>query len=39
QVIIVLMFIGRIGPLTLAFSLSKMKKSNIRYPGDDVFTG
>lgn len=39
EVIIVLMFIGRIGPLTLAFSLSRPKKSNIRYPGEDIFTG
>lgn len=39
EVIILLMFIGRIGPLTLAFSLARPKKSNIRYPGDDVFTG
>lgn len=39
EAIIVLMFIGRIGPLTLAFSLSRPKKSNIRYPSEDIFTG
>lgn len=39
EVIIVMMFIGRIGPLTLAFMLAKPKKSNIRYPEDEVFTG
>ncbi|MDE5413649.1 TrkH family potassium uptake protein [Alkalihalobacterium chitinilyticum] len=39
QVIILLMFIGRIGPLTLAFTLARPKKSNIRYPDEEVFTG
>ncbi|WP_169824083.1 TrkH family potassium uptake protein [Anaerobacillus alkalidiazotrophicus] len=39
QIIILMMFIGRIGPLTLAFTLAKPKKSNIRYPEDEVFTG
>lgn len=38
-IIIVLMFIGRIGPLTLAFSLAKAQKSNIGYPEGEVFTG
>jgi len=38
-IIIVLMFIGRIGPLTLAFSLAKAQKSSIRYPNGEVFTG
>ncbi|MFC0470487.1 TrkH family potassium uptake protein [Halalkalibacter kiskunsagensis] len=38
-IIIVLMFIGRIGPLTLAFSLAKAQKSSIRYPDGEVFTG
>ncbi|SES11409.1 TrkH family potassium uptake protein [Salipaludibacillus aurantiacus] len=39
QVIIVLMVIGRIGPVTLAFALSKTEPSKIRYPKGDVFTG
>ncbi|MFC7392384.1 TrkH family potassium uptake protein [Scopulibacillus cellulosilyticus] len=38
-IIIFLMFLGRVGPLTLAFSLSAPKKSNIRFPSGDVFTG
>ncbi|MDV2686129.1 TrkH family potassium uptake protein [Alkalihalophilus lindianensis] len=39
QIIIVLMFIGRIGPVTLAFALAKSRPSNVRYPKGDVFTG
>lgn len=39
EIIIVLMFIGRIGPLTLAFSLAKTQKASIRYPDGEVFTG
>ncbi|MFC0557781.1 TrkH family potassium uptake protein [Halalkalibacter alkalisediminis] len=39
EFIIVLMFIGRIGPLTLAFSLARTQKANIRYPDGEVFTG
>lgn len=35
----VLMFIGRIGPLTLFFLLLKPRKENYRYPYDQVFTG
>lgn len=38
-VIIVVMFIGRIGPLTIAFTLATPKRSNVRYPEEDVFTG
>ncbi|MDX1806582.1 MAG: TrkH family potassium uptake protein [Paenisporosarcina sp.] len=33
------MFVGRIGPLTLFFLLMKPKKVNYRYPYDQVFTG
>lgn len=33
------MFVGRIGPLTLFFLLTKPKKVNYRYPYDQVFTG
>lgn len=39
QIIIVLMFIGRIGPLTLAFTLARPKKAAVRYPEEEVFTG
>ncbi|MFB5663672.1 TrkH family potassium uptake protein [Alteribacillus sp. HJP-4] len=38
-VIIILMFMGRIGPVTLAFALASSKQSNIRYPKGDIFTG
>jgi len=34
-----IMFVGRIGPLTLFFLLMKPKKVNYRYPYDQVFTG
>ncbi|WP_141433293.1 TrkH family potassium uptake protein [Bacillus sp. 03113] len=38
-VIILVMFIGKLGPLTLAFSLAKPSKEKIRYPNEDVLTG
>lgn len=38
-VIIFIMFIGKVGPLTLAFSLARSAKRNIRYPDGEVFTG
>lgn len=40
-IIMIMMFIGRIGPLTFAFTLSKRKhkESKIRCPEDDVFIG
>ncbi len=38
-IIIVIMFIGRIGPLTFVFSFAKTEQSNIRYPDGEVFTG
>ncbi|MFB1051603.1 TrkH family potassium uptake protein [Paraliobacillus sp. JSM ZJ581] len=37
--IILLMFIGRLGPLTFAFLLAKPHKTNIRYPKGDIYTG
>ncbi|MER2010174.1 MAG: TrkH family potassium uptake protein [Psychrobacillus sp.] len=37
--ICVLMFLGRIGPLTLFFILTKPKKVKYKYPNDQVFTG
>ncbi|TCP30539.1 trk system potassium uptake protein TrkH [Scopulibacillus darangshiensis] len=38
-IIMLMMFFGRLGLLTLAFSLSAPGKRNIRYPNGDVFTG
>lgn len=38
-IIMCIMFLGKIGPLTLAFSLAKPNKTNIRYPDGDIFTG
>ncbi|WHY74885.1 TrkH family potassium uptake protein [Fictibacillus enclensis] len=38
-IIICVMFLGKIGPLTLAFSIARPDKSNIRYPDGDLFTG
>ncbi|AIY04440.1 Potassium uptake protein [Planococcus sp. PAMC 21323] len=35
----IVMFTGRIGPLTLFFILMKPRKENYRYPYDPVFTG
>ncbi|MFD1019649.1 TrkH family potassium uptake protein [Thalassobacillus hwangdonensis] len=38
-VIIAVMFIGKLGPLTLAFSLAKPKLEKIRYPKEDILAG
>ncbi|WP_044748891.1 TrkH family potassium uptake protein [Bacillus alveayuensis] len=38
-VIIIVMFVGKLGPLTLAFSLAKPEKAKIRYPNEDILTG
>ncbi len=38
-VIIFMMFIGKIGPLTLAFSLARQSVENIRYPKEDILAG
>ncbi|MCR8847834.1 TrkH family potassium uptake protein [Rossellomorea sp. SC111] len=38
-VIIIVMFTGKLGPLTLAFSLSRPDKEKIRYPKEDILTG
>lgn len=38
-VVVIIMFCGKIGPLTLAFSFAKSRKANIRYPESDVLTG
>ncbi|WP_428911829.1 TrkH family potassium uptake protein [Niallia sp. Krafla_26] len=37
--IIFIMFLGKLGPLTLAFSLAKPDKTNIRYPSESILTG
>ncbi|WP_102345119.1 TrkH family potassium uptake protein [Bacillus sp. Marseille-P3661] len=39
EVIIIIMFIGKIGPLTLAFSLTKQERTAIRYPKEEILTG
>ncbi len=38
-IIIIIMFAGKLGPLTLAFSLARPEKSKIRYPHEDILTG
>lgn len=38
-IIMILMFIGRVGPLTIAFALSKSTKPRISYPKGEIFTG
>ncbi|KMK92629.1 TrkH family potassium uptake protein [Rossellomorea marisflavi] len=38
-VIIFVMFAGKMGPLTLAYSLSRPGKEKIRYPKEDILTG
>ncbi|MDQ0857492.1 trk system potassium uptake protein TrkH [Bacillus sp. V2I10] len=39
EVIIVIMFIGKVGPLTLLFTLTKPQKQKIKYPNEDILTG
>jgi trk system potassium uptake protein len=38
-IIIFIMFLGKVGPLTLAFSLSKQKREAVRYPNEDIMLG
>lgn len=38
-VIVVIMFVGKLGPLTLAFSLAQTKDDIIQYPPEDILTG
>ncbi|MGM9923508.1 MAG: TrkH family potassium uptake protein [Bacillus sp. (in: firmicutes)] len=38
-VLIFIMFLGKIGPLTLVYSLAKKEKESVRYPAEDVLTG
>lgn len=38
-IIVFIMFLGKLGPLTLAFSLAKPGHGKIRYPSEDILTG
>ncbi|MCH1627376.1 TrkH family potassium uptake protein [Ferdinandcohnia quinoae] len=38
-VIIFMMFLGKLGPLTLVFSLARPEKGKIKYPNEDILTG
>ena len=38
-IIICTMFLGKLGPLTLLYSISKPEKVKIRYPDGELFTG
>ncbi|WP_226682502.1 TrkH family potassium uptake protein [Sutcliffiella horikoshii] len=38
-VIVFIMLLGKLGPLTLAYSLAKPKPSKVRYPNEDLLTG
>nr|WP_268951592.1 potassium transporter TrkG [Robertmurraya siralis] len=38
-IIIFVMFFGKLGPLTLAFSLAQPEIEKIKYPSEDVLTG
>ncbi|MDA1476160.1 TrkH family potassium uptake protein [Bacillus changyiensis] len=37
--IVFIMFLGKLGPLTLAFSLAKPQQDNLRYSSEDILTG
>ena len=39
MLIVFIMFLGKLGPLTLAFSLARPEKENIRYSSEDILTG
>ncbi|AXM89737.1 Ktr system potassium transporter B [Anoxybacillus ayderensis G10] len=39
MLIIFVMLFGKLGPLTLVYSIAKPKKTNIRYPNGDILTG
>ncbi|MDH2879144.1 TrkH family potassium uptake protein [Bacillus cytotoxicus] len=38
-IIIFMMFFGKMGPLTLAFSFARKKQKKIKYPNEDLLTG
>ncbi|MBC6975759.1 potassium transporter TrkH [Bacillus sp. Xin] len=37
--IIFMMFFGKMGPLTLAFSFARKKQRKVKYPNEDILTG
>ncbi|MFC0270876.1 TrkH family potassium uptake protein [Metabacillus herbersteinensis] len=39
QIIIFMMILGKLGPLTLVFSLANPAKEKIKYPNEDILTG
>lgn len=39
EVIIFIMFLGKVGPLTLLFSIARPQKQKIKYPNEDILTG
>lgn len=38
-VIVFIMLLGKLGPLTLAYSLAKPRPAKVRYPNEDLLTG
>jgi trk system potassium uptake protein len=38
-IIMFIMFLGKMGPLTLVYSISKPEKTKVRYPDGEMFTG
>lgn len=38
-IIVFMMFFGKMGPLTLAFSFARKKQRKIKYPNEDILTG
>jgi trk system potassium uptake protein len=38
-IIMFIMFLGKMGPLTLVYSISKPEKTKVRYPDGELFTG
>ncbi|HWO77392.1 MAG TPA: TrkH family potassium uptake protein [Bacillus sp. (in: firmicutes)] len=38
-IIVLVMFLGKLGPLTLAFSLARPETEKIKYPSEDILTG
>lgn len=38
-VVIFVMFFGKLGPLTLAFSLARRQVAKVRYPSEDILAG
>ena len=37
--IIITMFIGRLGPMTVALAFTNNKKSSVKYPKEDILIG